>query len=59
VAPVVDHTPVVFTGVQVHGDVTRPEAITWAECLTEELPKIALPCAPPGVGQLHLGYGPP
>lgn len=48
-----------ITGTQVHGDITTPEAITWANCLVAELPKIPLPCSPPGVEQLHLAFGPP
>jgi hypothetical protein len=48
-----------ITGTQVHGDITTPEAITWANCLSAELPKIPLPCSPPGVEQLHLAFGPP
>jgi hypothetical protein len=48
-----------ITGTQVHGDITAPEAIAWANCLVAELPRIPLPCSPPGVEQLHLAFGPP
>jgi hypothetical protein len=47
-----------ITGVEVRGDITTPESMAWATCLTEELPAIPLPCTPPGVQQLHLAYGP-
>ena len=47
-----------ISGTQVHGDITTPEAIAWANCLVAELPRIPLPCSPPGVEQLHLAFGP-
>ena len=47
-----------IAGVRVHGDITTTQSIAWAQCITEELPKIALPCSPPGIDTLHLGFGP-
>lgn len=47
-----------ITAARVFGTIGTPESIAWARCLTEELPKIPLPCSPPGVDTLHLAYGP-
>lgn len=43
--------------VRVLGEIVEPAEIGLARCLVRELPKVPLPCAPPGIDTLQLRLG--